>query len=190
MSSDSGFEESLRRLKPEKRLSQLVSRERSQLTFVDSLKGRYPKFLLDTTVYIDAAQNSLPAALDFVLPHAEQWHSTVAAAELTALAGRLDPRHPETPQAMRKLIDLVERQPAHRVINPDARAWREAGILAGTLARLQHYGKGEQRRIMNDALIFVSAAYQGCAVLTRNVADFDFLMQLAPFGSAIFYERE
>ena len=66
--------------------------------------------------------------------------------------------------------------------------WREAGILAGLLARLQGYGKSEQRKALNDALIFLTAAKSGCIVLTRNLSDFDLLMQLDLRGQAIFYE--
>ena len=71
----------------------------------------------------------------------------------------------------------------------DRDVWREAGVLAGLLARLQGYGRRERRKALNDALIFLTAAKNGCAVLTRNLADFDLLMQLDPRGRAIFYQR-
>lgn len=117
----------------------------------------------------------------------EIWHSTVTEAELTALAGLLDPAHPSTRQAVQQVLASVERRPTHRILNPDREVWREAGILAGLLARLQNYGKADQRRALNDALIFLSAAKNGCAVLTRNISDFDLLMQLAP-GKVVFYQ--
>jgi hypothetical protein len=66
--------------------------------------------------------------------------------------------------------------------------WRDAGILAGLLARLQSYGKNEQRKALNDALIFLTAAKGGSVVLTRNVSEFDLLMQLDARGQAIFYD--
>jgi predicted nucleic acid-binding protein len=53
---------------------------------------------------------------------------------------------------------------------------------------LQQYRRAEQRRALNDALIFLSAAKAGLAVLTRNISDFDLLMQLVPQGKAVFYE--
>jgi predicted nucleic acid-binding protein len=81
----------------------------------------------------------------------------------------------------------VDRRPAHRILNPDREVWREAGILAGLLARLQRYGKSEKRRALNNALIFLSAAKNGCAVLTRNISDFDLLAQLAS-GRVVFYD--
>jgi hypothetical protein len=43
--------------------------------------------------------------------------------------------------------------------------------------------------MLNDALIYLSAAKHGCSVLTRNITDFDLLMQIAPTGNAVFYDR-
>ncbi len=42
--------------------------------------------------------------------------------------------------------------------------------------------------MLNDALIFLSAAKAGLTVLTRNVVEYDTLMQLAPQGKAVFYK--
>ncbi len=189
MSSSSDIYRSLRRLKPEKHTTQLRPRDHSSLTFVDPLKRSFPKLLLDKTVYIDELQGRFPHNAEVALRTCELWHSTVTEAELAALAGLLDPRHPDTSQVIKQVVTSVEKRPDHRILNPDADVWREAGILAGLLGRLQQHGKSEQRRALNDALIFLLAAKHGCAVLTRNIVDFDFLMQLAPFGKAIFYER-
>ncbi len=188
MNSRTGIYRSLRRFKPEKHLIQLKPRDRSQLNFIEQLKRPFPKLLLDTTVYIDELQGRFPAAAEIALRACELWHSPVTEAELTTLAGLLDPGRAETAQVVRQLAASIDKRPSHRILNPDARAWSEAGILAGLLARLQHYGKSDRRRVLNDALIFLSATNGGCAVLTRNIVDFDFLMQLAPFGTAIFYE--
>jgi predicted nucleic acid-binding protein len=189
LSSSADIYRSLRRIKPEKHTAQLKPRDRSTLAFVDPLKRSFPRLLLDTTVYIDELQGNFPRHAEATLLTSELWHSTVTEAELTALTGLLDPRHSDSPQVVRQVVSSIERRPDHRILNPDAEVWREAGILAGLLARLQQYGKSERRRTLNDALIFLSAAKHGCAVLTRNIADFDFLMQLAPFGKAIFYDR-
>lgn len=186
LSSDSSIQRSLRRLKPEKHLKPLRPRDRSALVFVDQLQRPLPKLLLDTTVYIDELQGKLPREVEVSLRLAEVWHSTVTEAELSALGGLLDPVHANTRNAIQQVLASVERRPAHRILNPDRQAWREAGILAGLLARLQKYGKAEQRRALNDALIFLSAAQHGCVVVTRNISDFDLLMQLAP-GKAVFY---
>jgi len=148
-----------------------------------------PKLLLDTTVYIDELQRRLPRNVEISLRLTEIWHSSVTEAELTALAGLLHPAHPPPRQAVQQVVASVERRPSHRSLNPDREVWQEAGILAGLLARLQNYGKTEQRRALNDALIFLSAAKHGCTVLTRNLLDFDLLAQLMPQGKAVFYDR-
>jgi predicted nucleic acid-binding protein len=65
--------------------------------------------------------------------------------------------------------------------------WREAGVLSGILARLQGFDKDQRRRLMNDALLFVTARRHGCTLLTRNVGDFDLMQQLEPAGRVLFY---
>jgi predicted nucleic acid-binding protein len=158
------------------------------LRFLPSLKPPFPKLLLDTTVYIDALQARLPDYTEIVLRTASLWHSSVTEAELAAIAGLLDPTHPHTASAIAQVAASIELRPAHRILTPDRDTWREAGILAGLLARLQRYGMNERRKALNDALIFLTAARNGCVVLTRNVSDFDLLMQLDETGQAVFYD--
>ena len=188
MSSNSRLQQSLRRLKPEKRERALAYRDRAQRRFLSGLKPPFPKLLLDTTVYIDALQGRLPDDAEIALRTGSLWHSSVTEAELAALAGLLDPRNPETAHVIAQVGASIDLRPEHRVLTPDRETWREAGILAGLLARLQRYGKNEQRKALNDALIFLTAARSGCVVLTRNVKDFDLLMQLDARGQAVFYE--
>ena len=187
MSSSSAFQESLRRLKPEKRQNRLEYRDRSQLRFLSNLTPPYPKLLLDTTVYIDTLQGRLPDDTEVALRSSSLWHCSVTEAELAALAGLLDPKHPDTANTIAQVAESIELRPEHRILTTDRDSWREAGILAGLIARLQQYPKVERRKALNDALIFLTAAKNGCAVLTRNVKDFDLLMQLDPRGQAIFY---
>jgi predicted nucleic acid-binding protein len=188
LSSRSEFQQSLRKLKPEKRREKLARRDRSELRYLSSLEQPFPKLLLDTAVYVDTLQGSLPAYAKVVLRAASLWHSTVAESELAVLAGLLDPAHVETTHVISQIAESVDRWPAHRILTPDRETWREAGILAGILARLQHYGKSERRKALNDALIFLTGAKNGCTVLTRNLADFDLLLQLDDRGQVAFYE--
>jgi predicted nucleic acid-binding protein len=158
------------------------------LRFLSNLKPPLPKLLLDSTVYIDALQGRLPDDTEVTLRTGSLWHSSVTEAELAALAGLLDPMHPDTTSVIAQIAASIELRPAHRILTPDRDTWREAGILAGLLARLQRYGKNEQRKELNDALIFLTATKNGCVVLTRNVSDFDLLMQLDAKGQAVFYD--
>lgn len=188
MSSSATFQHSLRRLKPEKRQKQLEYLDRAQLRFLPNLKPPFPKLLLDTTVYIDAMQGNLPEYAGIVLRAGKLWHSTVTESELAALAGLLDPKRPETASVIAQVAESIDQRPEHRILSPDRDIWREAGILAGLLARLQHYGKNERRKALNDALIYLTATKNGCVVLTRNVLEFDLLMQLDSTGQAVFYD--
>ncbi|HYL15140.1 MAG TPA: PIN domain-containing protein [Terriglobales bacterium] len=184
----SEFQATLRRLKPEKRRAQLKPRGESDLDFIETTRNKPRKLLYDTTVYIDILQNRFPQSGELMLRAAEAWHSPVTEAELAAAIGLLDPAHSETREIVEQIAAVIERRPSYRTLVPDSEIWREAGILSGILARLQGYGKDHRRRALNDALLFATARKHGCAVLTRNVIDFDLLEQLDPAGSVLFYK--
>lgn len=185
MSSD--FQAILRRLKPEKHRNRLQPRNESELDFING-RTRPSKLLYDTTVYIDILQNRFPRDGEWMLRAAEAWHSPVSVAELAASCGLLDPASPGTRQIVEEIARMIERRTIHRTITPDREIWCDAGVLSGTLARLQGYGKDQRRQVLNDALLFASARKYGCTVLTRNLTDFDFLQQLDPSGRVLFYK--
>jgi predicted nucleic acid-binding protein len=189
LSSSSTFRQSIRRLKPEKRRAGLAYRDRSVLPFLANWQPPFPNFLLDTTVYVDALQNRLPEEADVALRASIVWHSSVTEAELAAAVGQLDPTDPRSTNHIERIIESIDRRAPHRILSPDREIWREAGILAGMLARLQNYDKDDRRKALNDALIFLTAAKYGCAVLTRNVKEFDLLLQLNGRGQVIFYDQ-
>jgi predicted nucleic acid-binding protein len=183
----SEFDASLRLLKPEKRTKPLQRRPDSALEFIEITAARPAKLLYDTTVYIDILQDRFPREGELMLRGVDAWHSPVTEAELAAACGLLDPDHLQTRKAIEQIAALIDRRPVQRTVMPDQSVWREAGILSGILARLQSYGKHQRRRVLNDALLYVSARRSGCAVLTRNTSDFDFLQQLDPAGRVLFY---
>ena len=183
----SEFQASLRHFKPEKRGKPLQRRPDSELEFIETTTFRPAKLLYDTTVYIDILQYRFPRAGEFMLRAVEAWHSAVSEAELAAACGMLEPAHPGTRNVIDEITAVIDHRPLQRTITPDPATWREAGILSGLLARLQGYGKDQRRRVLNDALVYVTARRFGCAVLTRNIGDFDFLQQLDPSGYVVFY---
>jgi predicted nucleic acid-binding protein len=99
----------------------------------------------------------------------------------------LEPGDSRTRLAIEKIAAVIDQRPAQRTIVPDVIVWREASILSGILARLQGFDKNQRRRLLNDALLFVTARRHGCTLLTRNVSDFDLLQQLEPAGKVLFY---
>jgi predicted nucleic acid-binding protein len=183
----SEFEASLRRIKPEKRNKPLQRRPDSALEFIETTASRPAKLLYDTTVYIDILQDRFPKEGELMLRAVDAWHSPVTEAELAAACGLLDPDHSQTRKVIEEIAALIDRRPVQRTVMPDQKVWREAGILSGILARLQIYERDQRRRILNDALLYVSARRSGCTVLTRNTSDFDFLQQLEPTGRVLFY---
>jgi predicted nucleic acid-binding protein len=178
---------SLRRYKPEKHARPLRRRSDSELDFLETAKFRPTKLLYDTTVYIDVLQKRFPETGKPMLRSVEAWHSPVTEAELASGVGQLDPSHPRTRQLIDEIAGVLDQRPAQRTIAPDVVVWREAGILSGLLARLQGFDKSQRRRLMNDALLFVTARRHGCTLLTRNVSDFDLMQQLERAGRVLFY---
>lgn len=187
MSSD--LANTLRQIKPEKRVAALKPRSASGLAFLGRNSSHPSKLLYDTTVYIDILQGRFPRDGEVFLRAADAWHSTVTDSELVALIGLLQPEHPRTANTVKQIAAALERRPAHRTLAPDREVWLEAGVLSGLLARLQNYGATDRLRVLNDALLFATARKHALTVLTRNTADFDLLQQLEPTCGVLFYER-
>jgi predicted nucleic acid-binding protein len=183
----SDFERTLRRLKPGKRREQLKRRHETELPFVGVSAEKPRSLLYDTTVYVDILQGRFPAIDEAMLRATDAWHSTVAEAELASTCALLDPAHGDTREVVQEIIAVINRMSPHRTIAPDREIWRDAGILTGTIARLQGISKTDRHRILNDALIFATARKHGHTVLTRNIVDYDFLHQLDPSGRVLFY---
>jgi predicted nucleic acid-binding protein len=184
---NSDFQRILRRLKPDKHRQQLQPRDEADLSFLNFAVPRTTSLLCDTTVYIDILQGRFPAEYEAFIRAADVWHSTVPETELAIGCALLDPAHSGTREVVSRIIEMLDRRPPHRILWPDREVYQEAGILTGTIARLQNLGKSERQRILNDALIFCTSRKFGHTVLTRNIADFDFLNQLDPTGRVLFY---
>ena len=185
LSSD--FDRTLRKLKPDKHRVQLKPRAKSELAFLDLNLERPQSLIYDTTVYIDILQGRFPDDGESLLRTSDAWHSTVAEQELASTCALLDPGHPDSKSVVTRISEIISRISPHRCLAPDRQVWHEAGILTGTIARIQGVPKADRRRILNDALIFVTARKNGHSVLTRNTTDFDLLQQLDPSGRVVFY---
>lgn len=190
MTLNSSFRQSVRRLKPEKHRNRLHYRDRAELVFLAESKPPFPSFLLDTTVYIDTLQARIPEEIDAALRSCILWHCSVTEAELALSVGHLNPADPRTRGIIGQIAESIDRRPSHRILSPDREIWREAGIMTGILARLQNYEKEDRRKALNDALIYLTATKNGCTVLTRNVKEFDLLMQLDGTGKVVFYSQK
>lgn len=179
----------LRRRKPDRRRERLRPRAREELAHWTGLPaGTAAALVLDTTVYIHRAAGRLSPELRGLVDRALLFHCSVCLAELTVGVANADPGHPSWPALRDHYAELFEAVPASRLLTPDAQTWIEAGLLAGTLARTQGYERHRRKECLNDALILLTAARAGLAVLTANRDDFDLLQQLAPEGRFVHYE--
>jgi predicted nucleic acid-binding protein len=183
---------SIRRYKPEKHTRPLQRRADSELDFLETdflktIRVRPAKLLYDTTVYIDVLRDQFPVTGQLMLRAVEAWHSPVSEAELISAVGLLEPHNSRTRPVIDKITAVIDQRPLQRTIVPDVMVWREASILSGILARLQGFDKAQRQRLMNDALLFVTARRYGCTLLTRNLNDFDLMQQLEPAGRVLFY---
>jgi predicted nucleic acid-binding protein len=179
----------LRRLKPSKLTTRLARRRAEDLPFIGAVPLPGPELLLDTTVYIDSLQDRSPRVLDALMEMRICNHSAICLAELTHAFGRLPPNHPTTANTLDRITQAIEAIPTHRLREPSASAWGAAGVLAGLAFRLGGYQTGQERRLLNDALLYLQALEDGQVVLTGNTGDFDILQQLVPEGRVLLYPR-
>jgi predicted nucleic acid-binding protein len=168
----------LRRLRPGRRRRSLARRDISLLPFVSIRTPPSRNLLLDTSVYVHAGQGKLPGAVAGFIESSRIHHSSVC---------YLDPLDPRSAGNTAFIADTLRRIPAHRTVGPDAEIFVEAGILSGTLARLQGIATTASRKLLNDALTLLTARKHGLVVLTADIADFDLLSQLRPDCRVLFY---
>jgi len=182
----------LRQLKPQQRMACPPPRPEKHLPWAKDAPAIASPLLLDTTVYIDLLQGATPPEVDRLLQLRTCNHSAVSLTELTHAFGRLNPTHPDTKTALRELRETIKEDiPPHRLHAPENDTWRAAGILSGLAFRLRKLPKnqGHERQFLHDALLYLQARKLGCAVLTRNISDFDLLNQLLPGGQILLYRQ-
>lgn len=143
--------------------------------------------LLDTTVYIGRAAGRLETRLGDLIDRALLFHCSVALAELAVGVGKADPAGAKWPALRDHYASLFAAVPPSRLLTPDAQIWADAGLIAGMLARTQHFQPHQRKECLNDALILLTAARAGVAVLTSNRGEFDLIQQIAPETRFVFY---
>lgn len=165
----------------------LQRRDRSALPFDPTAVPPDVPIMLDTTAYIDSRR--LPPPIAAVVARNTVFHSATSLAELAASIGQLDPADPRTPSTRRPIDEIMEHVEPTRVVAPSADAWVEASVLTGILARTQGLPKQDRRKLLNDALILLTAAEAGATLISRNISDLDLLLQLKPDVPVLLYDR-
>lgn len=79
---------------------------------------------------------------------------------------------------------------SHRLFTPDPDVLGRAALLAGILCRLQGYGADRRLRALPDCVLFLQGQKLGFTILTANIADFDYLLQLIPTGRVLLYRAK
>lgn len=178
----------LRRIKTEKLLAPLATRPIADLVSVAGFAGaaRSP-ILVDTNVYINATAGRLPADASRLLGSSLLFHSMVCLSELTTGVANSNPANPGWKKERDHYARLMERIPSNRILKPDPEIWVEAGLIAGTLSRVQRFQPHQRKECLNDALIYLSAAKLGIPVLTEDRGEFDLIQQIACRGTFIHY---
>ena len=155
----------------------------------------------DTNVYIRRLQGKLPPEIGALLLSRTILHSAVACSELAISAGILDPAHAGTASVRRAIMGVLDAIADLDMVAPSAEAWTEAGIVAGILARTQHLAKsrkaltadqaccqeGLRRKLLNDALIFLSACERGAILVSANSKDMDLLLRFRPEARVLLF---
>ena len=172
------------RFAPEKTLTR---RKDEELPFLGESAEAGQELLLDTCVYIDGLQGRAPDVIADLLEMRVANHSTVAVQELMHTVGVLDPRHPGTAGAIAQIALTIKAMRPHRLFSPDSDVLGKAALLAGLLSRLQGYQRDHRLRVLQDCVLFLQAQKLGFSVLTGNVGDFDYLLQLIPAGRVLLY---
>jgi predicted nucleic acid-binding protein len=165
----------------------LARRADDALPFVSAGQLAGAPLLLDTCVYIDQMQGRAPALVEQLVDTRQVNHSTVAIQELMHTVGVLDPRDSRTARVVKAIGSQIDAMPDHRLFAPDAEVLGRAALLAGVLSRVQGYALGARLKALQDCVLFLQAQKLGFTVLTANVADFDFLLQLLPTGRVLLY---
>ncbi|PBB77748.1 DNA-binding protein [Mesorhizobium sp. WSM3879] len=172
------------RFDPQKTLSR---RPDMELPIIGNLVGAGQELLLDTCVYIDGLQGRAPEAVADLLDVRQINHSTVAIQELMHTVGVLDPKHSGTGKAIKQIGTMIKDMPPHRVFAPDPDVLGRAALLSGMLCRLRGYKHDSRLRALQDCVLFLHAQKLGFTVLTGNISDFDYLLQLIPMGRVLMY---
>jgi hypothetical protein len=168
----------------------LARRPDHELPFVREERIGGQPLLLDTCVYIDQMQDRSPDILDVLIETRQVNHSMVAIQELMHAVGALNPKDARTAGVISEIRRVIRAIPAHRVFAPEPDVLGKAALLSGILCRLQSYAGGARLRALHDCVLFLQAQKLGLTVLTANISEYDYLLQLISAGRVLFYRRK
>jgi len=96
---------------------------------------------------------------------------------------------PRTSGAVAEIGTHIGLMKPHRTFALDPDGLGRAALLARTRFRKIGNSGDSRLRALMDRALFLQALKLGLTVLTANIADFDFLLQMVPTGRVLFYRR-
>jgi predicted nucleic acid-binding protein len=160
--------------------------------------------MLDTNFYIARLKGKLTAQILNFVDGRQVVHSGIACSELAISVGILTPGEPTTPIYRDPIMNLLATIDLAQTVSPNAAAWSEAGMIAGILARTQHLNRsrkeltaeerccqdGKRRKLLNDALIFLSAVESNAVLVSANIRDLDILLKFKSGAHVLLYKTQ
>ncbi len=177
----------LRRIKPDKKTTPLANRPDDAFVRAETLTGSQLRLLPDTNVYIADAAGGLPAGVQEVLDRSLLFHCSVCFAELALGLAAYSPSAAGWAAQRNHYSELFGSVPPGRLLAPDEDVWITAAVIAGVLARVQGRARSQRSGLLNDTLIYLTAAKAGVPVLTGNRRDFDVIQQIAGTGQFLWF---
>ena len=116
-------------------------------------------------------------------------HSTIVVQELMHTVGVLNPADFRSADVISGVQRQIGAMPEHRLFEPDANILGRAALLSGMLCRLQGYARDARFKALHDCTLFLQAQKIGSTVLTADISEFDYLLQLIPTGRVLFYRK-
>ena len=183
------FNNVLRRTRTARKTTSLTRTDRSDLPLAEDLSPLGATIMLDTCVYIDILKDTTPATVDALLALANVRHSSVALSELAITFGILNPKDTRSQAVLTSYEKFINGIADYQVSEPSAASSTMGAIRAGTIARCHGYSDQDRKNVMNDGIIAAHAVEKSAVLVTRNIADFDYLSQLDPMFKVVFYDK-
>jgi predicted nucleic acid-binding protein len=188
-------------IEPDKFTASIARRKDKDLPFDPTALPNDLPLILDASFYIDEAKQKLPQRIKAFVAGRTITHSSVVCSELSITYGILDPEHKETSRNLQAIHAILSSIDETNIVTPSANAWIKAGVISGALARTQYgvktkstptpdeknYQQGSRRRLLNDALIFLSAFETGAILVSANIKDIDLMLRIIPIANVLFY---
>ena len=191
-----------RRHNPSAHVATLRYRTDTALPFDPAASPGLP-LLLDTTFYLHRSTGKVPQSIRALI--ASRRHMVhncgVVCAELAISVGLLHPSDTRTATTIAAIRSHLDQMVKDKTVAPSASAWTEAAVLAGILARTQGLAvskrtlnpdqaccqEGRHRKLLLDALIYLTAVEQDMLLISANVRHMDLLLQLHPTRNVLLY---